>query len=269
MTLVEPSGEIKTGPGLEDVLLSDLLRAWRADAGKRAGRDKPISQKEIAKRAEVSERWYRSLEGGHPVSLTGDVLERLAAALALGPDERMVLYTQAYGGNTPLEPSIEGTDEGALQALIRLVEMPEKLPHYLTDHTWNILAYNPMMLEWFPWVGRPSANLMRWALTCPEARTQLVNWRGNAEVYLGQLRYALAGRPNDLALRKLQDELLVVPTCREIWDESLCVVAYRQGHRFSLNLSHIRPGWISVSAQVLLPAYLPGIRYVTLMPSED
>ncbi|MFF1409527.1 helix-turn-helix domain-containing protein [Streptomyces sp. NPDC058289] len=268
MALVDPSGEMETDSRLEEVRLPELLRAWRADAGERAGRDKALSQKEIAKRAEVSERWYRSLEGGQPVSLTGDVLERLAAALALGPDERMVLYTQAYGGATPLEPSIEGTDKGALQALIRLAEMPEKLPHYLTDHAWNVLAYNPMMLEWFPWVGRPSANLMRWALTSPEARTQLVDWRRHAEVYLGQLRYALAGRPNDLALRELQDELLAVPACREIWDEDMCVVAYRQGHRFPLDLPHVRPERFTVSSHVLLPAYLPGIRYVALMPSE-
>lgn len=203
------------------------------------------------------------------MSLTGDVLQRLTAALTLGPDERMVLYAQAYGGVAPLEPIVEGTDERALRELIRLVEIPEKLPHYLTDHAWNILAYNPMMLDWFPWVGGPSANLMRWALTSPEARTQLVDWHRNAEVYLGQLRYALSGLLNDLALRELQDEVLSVPACREIWDEDMCVVAYRQGHRFRLDLPRIRPERFTVSSHVLLPAYLPGIRHVTLMPTED
>lgn len=269
MALVDPSGEMEPDSHLAGVLLPELLRAWRADAGVRAGRDTPLSQKEIAKRAEVSERWYRNLEGGQSVSLTGDVLQRLTAALTLGPDERMVVYAQAYGGTAPLEPIIQGADEGALQELIRLVEMPEKLPHYLTDHAWNILAYNPMMAEWFPWVGSPSANLMRWALTSTEARTQLVDWRRNAEVYLGQLRYALAGRPNDLALRELQDELLSVPACREIWDEDMRVVAYRQGHRFRLDLPQVRPERFTVSSHVLLPAYLPGIRHVVLMASED
>ncbi|MCC3768882.1 helix-turn-helix transcriptional regulator [Streptomyces sp. UNOC14_S4] len=269
MTAVDPSGEMVTGSDLKGILLPDLLRAWRAEAGSRSGRGKPLSQKEIARRAGVSERWYRNLEGGQPVSLAGDVLERLGSALTLGPDERMVLYTRAYGGATPPEPNIEGSDADALRALAHLVEAAEKFPHYLIDHTWDVIAHNPAMAAWFPWVREPSANLLRWALTSPEARTQLVDWRRNAEVYLGQLRFALAGRPKDAALRGLLDELLAVPECLEIWDEGPRVVAHQQRHRFRLELPRIRPEPFAVTSQVLLPAYLPGIRYVVLVPSED
>ncbi|RLU94582.1 hypothetical protein CTZ27_17840 [Streptomyces griseocarneus] len=108
VTAVDPSGGTVTGSDPEGILLPDLLRAWRAEAGSRSGRGKPLSQKEIARRAGVSERWYRNPEGGRPVSLAGDVLERLGAALTLGPDERMVLYTRAYGGATPRAPGRGG-----------------------------------------------------------------------------------------------------------------------------------------------------------------
>ncbi|WP_177239654.1 helix-turn-helix domain-containing protein [Streptomyces monashensis] len=242
--------------------LQVFLRAWRASAGAKLGRGKPISQREVARRMRVSERWYRNLENGDPVPLPGERLGQLATALVLGPDEQMALYAHALGG----EPEPQADTGEALDAAKRLVENAEPFPMYLADRAWNVIAHNAMAGEWFPWFRAPSPNVLRWALTTAEAREQLVDWRHNAQMYLAQLRFTVLSRYDDAEVRRLLDEILAVPECRRLWDQETQVVAYRQGHRFSLRLPWISDQCVTVTAQVLLPAYVSGIRTVALIP---
>jgi transcriptional regulator with XRE-family HTH domain len=256
-------GKAAKGPGAGRTMLSGLLRAWRAEAGAKLQRGKALPQKEVAKRMGVSERWYRSLENDLAVSLSADVLDRLADALVLGPDERMALHQHVLGGGA-LPP--DAVDD--LSSLTRLVDMPSHLPVYLTDNAWDIVGSTPRMAAWFPWVRRPSANLLRWALTTAEGREQLVDWHQNAEVYLAQLRFALVGSPEDSTLNELLADVLKEPECRKIWDARPRVVAYRQWHRFRLRIPWVSSEEFAVTSQVLLPAYLPGFRYVVLLPCD-
>ncbi|MCX5196460.1 helix-turn-helix transcriptional regulator [Streptomyces sp. NBC_00249] len=246
--------------------LPDLLRAWRAEAGVKLRRDRPLPQTEVAQRMGVSERWYRGLENGVAVSLTPEVLRRLADALELGPDERMALHGKALGGAALVAPE---SMADPIPALSRLIAAQRNLPAYLTDHAWNIRGYNGLMADWFPWVTEPGANLMRWALTTEEARAQLGDWRGHAEVYLALLRFALVGHPEDRELGDLLEETLRDPETRQVWDRGPRVVAYRQGHRYRLSLPHVSPGELVVTSQVLVPAYHQSIRCVVLVPVDD
>ncbi len=243
--------------------LSDLLRAWRVIAGTKLGRDKPLPQTEVAERMGVSERWYRSLESGGPVSLTPEVLSRLSEALMLGPDERMALYGQIFG-DAPMNPWATAD----LSALTSLIEA-QSLPAYLTDHAWNIQGHNSAMAAWFPWVLEPGANLMRWALTTREAREQYVDWPLHAEVYLALLRFALVSRPESVELSVLLDEVLQDKEVREAWDRQPHIVAYRQGHHFRLSLPHISAEELVLESMVLIPAYHQDIRCVLLVRRED
>ncbi|MEU7026737.1 helix-turn-helix transcriptional regulator [Streptomyces sp. NPDC046275] len=243
--------------------LPELLRAWRVVAGVKLGRGKPLPQTEVAERMGVSERWYRGLENGAAVSLTPEVLGRLAEALVLGQDERMVLYGQTFGGTSLAAPD-SAAAAADLDALTKLIEA-HPLPAYLTDHMWNIRGYNAPMAEWFPWVLAPGANLMRWALTTDEAREQFVDWPVHAEVYLAMLRFALASRPESAELGALLDELLGDPGVRKVWDRRPQVVAYRQGHHFRLSLPHVAAGELVLQSVVLTPAYHQDVRCVLLV----
>ncbi|MFF1376163.1 helix-turn-helix domain-containing protein [Streptomyces sp. NPDC058308] len=243
--------------------LPDLLRAWRATAGKKLQRGKPLPQKEVARRMDVSERWYRNLESDTGVPLTPDALMRLSDALALGPDERLALY-----GNVHADPIAPGAERDAetLEALVQLLATQEEFPAYLVDQAWNILDYTGTMATWFPWVREPGANLLRWVLTSAEAREQLTDWPGHAAVYLAQLRFALVTGRGGNQLGALLDEVLDDRECRTLWSQDLNVIAYRQGHRFTLRLPHVHAGETTVTSQVLLPAYRQEIRYVLLLP---
>ncbi|GHH39502.1 helix-turn-helix domain-containing protein [Streptomyces candidus] len=246
--------------------LSALLRSWRVDAGIKLQRSRPLPQKEVAEFMGVSERWYRSLEAGAAISLSGTTLNKLSEALLLGPDERMVLYGLALDG-----ASVALVDEGGEAeeqfTLLRLVTAQTEFPAYLTDAAWNILGYNTMMAAWFPWVREPGANLMRWALADQRARVQILDWRSHAEVYVAMLRFARA-TASDQALENLINDILRDPECRQIWAQGPKVIAFRQGHRYKLALPHISPEPVSVVSQVLLPAYQHVLRYVVLLPQR-
>ncbi|MFD6960556.1 helix-turn-helix domain-containing protein [Streptomyces venezuelae] len=243
--------------------LPDLLRAWRATAGKKLQRGKPLPQKEVAERMEVSERWYRNLESDAGVPLTPHALTRLSDALALGPDERMALYGNVHAGAAT--PSPEDDPEPRC-ALTELLATQEQFPAYLVDESWDVLGHTGTMAVWFPWVLEPGANLLRWVLTSSEAREQLADWPGHASVYLAQLRFALVTGRGEGPLAALLDEVLADRECRSLWGQDLNVIAYRQGHRFRLRLPHVSAEEITVTSQVLLPAYRQEIRYVLLLP---
>ncbi|WP_055564857.1 helix-turn-helix domain-containing protein [Streptomyces atriruber] len=247
--------------------LPDLLRAWRATAGKKLQRGKPLPQKEVAERMEVSERWYRNLESDARVPLTPDALTRLSAALALGPDERLALYGNVHAHADPAVP--DPHDDGEPRcALAELLATQEQFPAYLVDRSWDILDHTGTMATWFPWVLEPGANLLRWVLTSAEAREQLTDWPAHAAVYLAQLRFALVTSRGEGPLAALLDEVLDDHECRSLWGQDLNVIAYRQGHRFRLRLPHVSAEEITVTSQVLLPAYRQELRYVLLLPTN-
>ncbi|MEV8088986.1 helix-turn-helix domain-containing protein [Streptomyces nigra] len=250
---------------LEFADLPHLLRAWRAEAGVKLGRGKALPQKEVALRMGVSERWYRALESGAQVPLTSDTLTQLADALVLGPDERTALYSYRLAEvSDERQPTDDIRRYGRLK---EFVDAQTMFPAYLIDHAWNVIAYNALMARWFPWVREPEANLMRWVLLNPDSRVQLVDWRKQASLYLAQLRFALFRNPDDPTLQDLLTGVRREPICQELWDAGPRIIAFRQGGRFRLELPHVSPTELVVTAQVLLPAYLPGARFVTLMPA--
>ncbi|MGR6537384.1 helix-turn-helix domain-containing protein [Streptomyces rochei] len=242
-----------------------LLRAWRAEAGVKLGRGKALPQKEVAQRMGVSERWYRALESGAQVPLTLDTLTQLAEALDLGPDERTALYWYRLSEVSDVERGAD--DGGRLGRLKDLVDSQTTFPAYLIDHAWNIITYNALMARWFPWVCEPEANLMRWVLLNPESREQIVDWRKQAALYLAQLRFALFRSPDDPTLNDLLTSVQHEPVCRELWNAGPRIIAFRQGGKFRLALPHVSQTELVVTAQVLLPAYRPGARFVALMPA--
>ncbi|MFD8212267.1 helix-turn-helix transcriptional regulator [Streptomyces sp. NPDC059697] len=248
--------------------MPSLLRVWRLEAGLQMERGKALSQKEVAQKAGVSERWYRTLESGADVSLPPNVLDRLVETLRLGPDERMAIYAHALSGSTLTRPySVESGSKSA--NLEELVEWPPDVPAYLMDHTWTIIGHNALMALWFPWVTEPSPNLLRWVLTTSEAREQLLDWHDHVEHYLGQLRFSLVNWPADPVLNELLEQVLAIPECERIWKDKPRVVAYRQGHQFRVRVPSASAEEVTVSSQVLLPASHPGWRFVILMLRQD
>ncbi|MEW5530571.1 helix-turn-helix transcriptional regulator [Streptomyces virginiae] len=251
-------------PALDELIgLAGLLREWRAAAGTKMRRSKPLSQAEVAARAGMTERWYGELERGASPRLRRPKIDQLAEALLLDEDQRETLYLYTDGGSPPRSPTPPGYADG-LHPLQLLLDHQMPRPAYLSDAAWNIVGFNRAMAQWFPWVLERGANLMRWALLHPDAREQYVGWEDHARIYLAMVRMALVKHDRLPELVSVLNEVLADEDCRRIWDSKPELVSHRDGHVFRLNISRFDHQDIEVVSQVLYPAAFPDLRFVAI-----
>ncbi|MFB6619008.1 helix-turn-helix transcriptional regulator [Streptomyces sp. NPDC056367] len=251
-------------PALDELIgLAGLLRAWRAAAGTKMRRSKPLSQAEVAARAGMTERWYGELERGASPRLGRPKIDQLASALLLDEDQRETLYLYTDGSSPPRSPTPPGHADG-LHPLQLLLDHQMPRPAYLSDAAWNIVGFNRAMAQWFPWVLEPRPNLMRWALLHPDAREQYVGWEEHARIYLAMVRMALVKHDRLPELVSVLNEVLADSDCRRIWDSKPELVSHRDGHVFRLHISRFDHQDIEVVSQVLYPAAFPDLRFVAI-----
>lgn len=252
-----------------------LLRAWRArvrrrDAGLLAVRNATtgLSQAEVARLVGVSEGWYRSLERGTRRDFSDSFLLRVIETLQLSEAEELTLFLGAVGRRPPDDPARRLADLDP--EVLDLLEHQAPNPAYISDGAWNIVAANSAMAQWFPWSVAPRANIMRWALLAPEARTQLVDWEMKfARIYLAMLRLANNRDPGNSPVRSLTRDILGADAdCRRIWTEDHSVVEHRSGHRFALRLPFHGDTEIGVMSHVFRPMECPESRFVIITPDK-
>ncbi|MEV3857626.1 XRE family transcriptional regulator [Streptomyces sp. NPDC050095] len=264
--------EHEEGASLASLTLGAALYAWRLRAGQRAGRRpgprQPLPQKTVGDACSLSAKWIGFLERGIIKELPPEAVDPLADVLGLSDHERQFLHAHARGNSVKhrrrrVAPAIP-------MHLQRLLKQTS-LPVYVTDDVWTLLAYNEAMAQWFSWVTEPGANLLRWALLNPEARSVYADWEAQVPIYLALLRMAsVAGqRRGDLRLMQLQREVLTDPICRKAWDERLHLRTHRDGDEFRLRLPHISPQEMHVTAHLFSPASQPPLRYVMLSWQDE
>ncbi|MFH8591591.1 helix-turn-helix transcriptional regulator [Streptomyces rimosus] len=237
-----------------------LLRRWRKAAG--------VTQALAAKSLGMGVRTYRKIErGATPPRFTQSQCDSLAALFALDRDERHALLLYNVGTSLTTS-SAEGRPE-LRRALRLLIDQQMPSPTYLCDRYWNIISFNTAMAEWWPWVMEPGANLIRWALTDPEARAQYHDWHQHAAAYVKMLKFAEATNENDAELRQLIDDVKKNPDVRHIWETENELGETRDGHVFRMNVPAL--GWetVEVVSHVVYPASMPNCRFVVITWVED
>ncbi|WP_369374199.1 helix-turn-helix transcriptional regulator [Streptomyces sp. cg36] len=260
------------GPTLDGRSVAHLLRAWRKRIDRRSIRELHgtaqrssacLSQADMGRLTGVSEGWYRALESGQQRNFSDRFLTRVAAALQLTDAETLTLFLGVTGRRPP-----DGTaqPQHVNPAVLELLENQAPHPAYLSDRSWNIVAANSTMTQWFPWSAGDRANLMRWALLSSEARQQLMDWEDNcARVYLGMLRMAAHRDGWRSPVGALLEEILAQDAdCRRIWAQEHDVVEHRDGHRFRLRLPVHGHTDVEVASHVLLPVQRTDLRFVVI-----
>ncbi|MET8683636.1 helix-turn-helix transcriptional regulator [Streptomyces sp. NPDC004732] len=234
-----------------------LLLQWRKAAPGRP------TQARTAKAMGISVRTYYKIEkGAVPPRLTPEQFESLVKLFRLDEAGRNALMYHNIGAS--LKPP-RGSSQPQLQKALRLLidrQMPS--PAYLCDQNWNIIGFNTAMAEWWPWVMEPGANLILWALTSPEARTQYQDWDMHASAYVKMLKFAKAARPDDLELRALIEKVTKDPDVRHVWDTETDMGETRDGHVFRMNIAALDWETIEVVSHVLYPASMPQCRFVVI-----
>ena len=127
--------------------LADFLRTRRMRLSPeqvgliRGGRRRTpgLRREEVAMLANVGVSWYTLLEQGRDIHPSSEVLQSIADALQLTPDERHHLFLLADQQHLVDTPA---SHEQVSPALHRVLDALNPIPAYIIGRRWNFLAWN-------------------------------------------------------------------------------------------------------------------------------
>ncbi|MER5529474.1 helix-turn-helix transcriptional regulator [Streptomyces sp. NPDC002677] len=205
------------GAAASDNELGEFLRARRAAlTPRRAGlpddgrprRVPGLRREELAQLAHVSIDYVVRLEQGRTRRVSRAVLDALADALQLAPDERDHLFTLAE--TAPTRPARRpGPPEVAPHLRQLLATMPD-VPAMVLDRRMDVLAWNgaaAALLTDFTAVPPAERNLIRLTFLDETFRALYADWPRAARECVAVLRMEAGRTPHDPALTALIAEL--------------------------------------------------------------
>ncbi len=210
--------------------LGDFLRSRRStvrpsDVGLPVGpglrRIPGLRREELATIAGVSFDYYTRLEQGRERRPSRAVLDSLARALRLSPDDsRHLDHLAAVTADPPV--AAPRPPAGSVRPSIEhLLTRLSPSPAYVLNRVSDVLAANPEGLALFHGIGswpRQRRNTIRYIFTHPAARSLFADWDATARASVAQLRTMNAHCPTDPHLLDLVTELESAdPTFRDLW----------------------------------------------------
>jgi transcriptional regulator with XRE-family HTH domain len=255
--------------------LAAFLRTRRArlqpaDVGlpERGRRRTPgLRREEIAQLSGVGVTWYTWLEQGRDITASAQVVDALARALLLTPDQHRHLRDLA--GLTPLQPETPVDD--LLPRLQRLVDAVTPNAACVYDAHFDYLAWNSSYARVRYDPGRLPAdrrNLAWMMFTDPENRARLASWEPSARSVISQFRAAAAQRPDDPRFTELVAALSEAsPEFKQWWAD----YPIRYFRPATVGIDHPRIGRIMLEIFQLRLVEHPDLLMVVQVParSED
>lgn len=209
--------------------LASFLRTRRerltpADVGLPRGmrrRTAGLRREEVAQLANIGISWYTALEQGRNVRPSEQVLESLAQALRLTPDERRHLFLLALQ-HDPVRD--EAPTEIVTPALEQLVRTLDPNPAYVMGRRWDVLAANAaadLVLDLGSWPApHPRNYVWHYFTYMGTPQRDWEHWDLVARGVVAQFRADSARYPGDPAFEELIGDLLrVSPQFRQYWSQ--------------------------------------------------
>ncbi|MFE4213341.1 helix-turn-helix transcriptional regulator [Streptomyces sp. NPDC056844] len=232
---------------------------------RQARRTPGLRREEVAELAGVSIDYVVRLEQGRGLRPSANVVEALARALRLVPDERAYLFNLAR--RRPPEAGRPAT--AAAPPLAGLVTDLSPLPAMLMNHRYDILAWNSEMARLlldFDTLPPVQRNSMWLCLAHPKTRAFYPDRDRVVREGIAHLRAAWAAHPEDKALIDLIAEF----TGRDeefarLWAEG-DVKAKSRGEKL---MRHPEAGDISLLFEVLMPLQDPDQLLVIHRPADE
>jgi transcriptional regulator with XRE-family HTH domain len=205
--------------------LADFLRQRRAslapaDVGLPPGfrrRTPGLRREEVAQLANIGTSWYVWLEQGRDVHPSAQVLESLAQALRLTPNERRHLFLLA---EQPPPPHGSPSEEHVSPALRQMLDDLDPTPACVLGRRSDYLAWNRAadVLFSVSEVSSPYARNLIWQLFTSPTRRERPYWEQVARATLAEFRAVSARYPGDPWFEELIDDLKQVsPEFRQWW----------------------------------------------------
>lgn len=206
--------------------LGDFLRKRRSslspdDVGLPVGtrrRTAGLRREEVAQLANIGTSWYIWLEQGRDVHPSVQVLESLATALRLSPNERRHLFFLA---GESLPPNLSPQVEGIGLAYQRMLDDLNPNPAYVLGRRWDFVAWNDAADEIFS-ISEASPphdfNLIWRLFTNPGWKKRFSNWEQTARGIIAEFHTASARYVEDSSFNGLIEDLKrVSPEFNQLW----------------------------------------------------
>ncbi|HEU5383387.1 MAG TPA: helix-turn-helix transcriptional regulator [Ktedonobacteraceae bacterium] len=208
---------------LADFLRKQRVRLSPTDVGLPPGlrrRTPGLRREEVAQLANIGPSWYIWLEQGRNIHPSVQVLESLAQALRLTPNERRHLFLLAGQSPPPQTPPLEEHISPVLQQMLSDLE---PAPAYVMGRRFDYLAWNnaaekilALSTASFPY----ERNLVWRCFTDPMMREYFSHWEQMARGLLAEFRTTSARSPGDEWFEELLEALKQVsPEFCRWWQE--------------------------------------------------
>ena len=189
---------------------------WDCQPGIRR-RTPGLRREEVAQLANIGTSWYVWLEQGRDVHPSAQVLESLAQALRLTPNERRHLFLLA---GQPLPPHERHVEESVSPALQQMLDDLNPTPAYVMGRRYDYLAWNKAADGLFA-ISEASSLYARnliWRVFTSLTMRERPNWELIARSSLAEFRAANARYPGDTWFEELIEEFKQVsPEFRQWW----------------------------------------------------
>jgi transcriptional regulator with XRE-family HTH domain len=255
--------------------LADFLRKRRAnlspgEVGLLPGlrrRTPGLRREEVAQLANIGTSWYVWLEQGRDVHPSAQVLESLAQALRLTPNERRHLFLLA---GQALPPPVSPAKESINPALQQMLSDLNPSPAYVLGRRYDYLAWNKAadalfaMSDTLSDTSSPYARNMVWRLFTSPTMRERPNWEMVARATLAEFRTANARYPGDPWFEDLIEDLKQVSPefCR--WWPHHDVRSALDGHKV---IEHPTLGSLEFEHLTLQVLTNPDIRIMIYTPN--
>ncbi|WP_242884300.1 helix-turn-helix transcriptional regulator [Actinomadura litoris] len=234
----------------------------------RTRRTPGLRREEVAELAGISIDYIVRLEQARGLRPSAEVLGSLAQALRLTSAERAYLFDLArQRPTTPARPTPDRPNAAAAPPLARLVADLSPLPAMLTNHRYDILAWNTEMsrlLLDFDTLPPHQRNSMWLCLMRPEMRDFYVDRERIVREGIAHLRTVWAAHPEDEALSALIAEFATDPDFARLWDERDVKVHGRGRKR----MRHPEVGLVAVDFETLTPLDDPDLQLVIFRAAD-
>jgi transcriptional regulator with XRE-family HTH domain len=251
--------------------LAHFLQARRArltpeSLGLAAGsrrRTPGLRREEVASLAGVGLTWYTWLEQGRAISVSDQVLESIACALQLAPDETRYLFSLAK--RSPAEPLGDAAEQVS-PAFQHLLSHYREAPAFILGRWWDYLAWNEAAccllgdLEALPPEERNHVWLM---FMNPGMRKSLRDWEVHAQRIVAEFRVSSSRYIEEERCAALIQRLLSASQEFRAWWPRHDILTRRIAYK---EFQHPVVGKICFEQTTLVASDAPDLKVVVKMP---
>ncbi|MCJ1676273.1 helix-turn-helix transcriptional regulator [Streptomyces sp. APSN-46.1] len=203
---------------------------------------------------------YNRFENGQLANPGADLLTTVARTLRLDEQEWAFLWLITRKENPPHALHSSSGTAIAVGAWQRVVDQINGAMAFVNDAEWNVIVHNEDYRRLFP-RGRTPANIMRWLLLDPEARTDvLMHWETYwAPAMMPHLKHSVELRPENPALDRLEYDVLNDPVAGPLYREHAAApIPYFDGSELPIRHAVHGPGLVTTC--LAEPVTAPGAR---------